>query len=187
MRAILASCLFTACLAVAASAADSASDNVKVQASSDLRVAVLDTSRPSPDRAAVHEAFAASLGATMSKQCGGPVNVKVTEVDAFRLSFDLKAGVYDAAFVIGDGVPQVLRKGNFEIIRAVSDVSSPARVFHMIVPTDDPGLQKMISSSFAEALTASKFQEAMARAVAIHVNADAIKKAAKESVADTTR
>lgn len=186
MRAILASVLFSACLAVTVTAAENASD-VKVQASSDLRVAVLDTTRPGPDRAAVHEAFAATLGATMSKQCGGPVNVKVTEVDAFRLSFDLKAGVYDAAFVIGDSVPQVLRKGNFEIIRAVSDVSGPSRAFHMVVPTEDPGLQKMISSSFSEALTSSKFTQAMNRALAIHVNADAIKKAAKESVADTTR
>lgn len=186
MRAILASCLFSACLAVAATAADNASD-VKVQASSDLRVAVLDMTLPGPDRDAVHDAFAATLGASMSKQCGGPVVVKVTEVDAFRLSFDLKAGVYDAAFIIGDNVPQVLRKGNFEILRAVSDVGTPGRVFHMVIPTDDAGLQKMITASFAEALAASKFQQAVARAVAIHVNADAIKRAAKESVADTTR
>lgn len=187
MRALLGICVFAASLTLNASAADSASDNVKVQASSDLRVAVLDTSRPGTDRASVHEAFAATLGATMSKQCGGPVNVKITEVDAFRLSFDLKAGVYDAAFVIGDSVPPILRKGNFEILRAVSEVGIPARVFHLIVPTDDPGLQKMISASFPEALASAKFQEAVSRAVAVRVNADAIKKAAKESVADTTR
>lgn len=186
MRAILGFCAFAACLAVSVAAADSASEDVKVQASSDLRVAVVDTTRPSPDRAGVHDAFASVFGASMSKRCGGPVTVKVTEVDAFRLAFELKAGMYDAAFVIGDNVPQVLRNGNFNIMRAVSEVGSPARVFHMIVPTEDPSLEKMISASFPETLSSPKFQEAVSRAVAIHVNADAIKRAAKEAVADTT-
>jgi len=187
MRALLGFCVLTTCLAAQLTAAESAVENVKVQASSDLRVAILDMSRPGPDRAAVHKAFAASLGQSMSKQCGGPVGVKVTEVDAMRLSFDLASGAYDAAFVIGETVPAALRKGNFEIIRSVSEVGSPARVFNMVVPTEDPSLQKMIVSSLGEALANPKFQEAVSRSVAIRVNADSLKKAAKESVADTTR
>lgn len=189
MRALLNLCILTTFVAVNATAADpgAQSQDVKVQASSDLRIAVLDTSRPGPDRVGVHKAFAASLGQSMSKQCGGPVGVQITEVDAMRLSFDLAAGVYDAAFVIGDTVPTILRKGNFEVVRAISEVGSPARIFHMVVPTEDAGLQKMIVSSIPETLNNPKFQEAVSRAVAIHVNADAIKKAAKESVADTTR
>lgn len=187
MRAFLGFCVLTTCLAVKLSAADSAPENVKVQASSDLRVAVLDLSRPGPDRAAVHKAFAASLGQSMSKQCGGPVGVKVTEVDSMRLVVDLTSGAYDAAFIIGDTLPVALRKGNFEVIRAVSEVGSPARVFHMVVPTEDPGLQKMIVAAVPEVLSSPKFQEAVSRSVAIRVNADAIKKATKESVADTTR
>lgn len=186
MRALLSFCILT-CLAANLPAADGSAENVKVQASSDLRIAVLDMSRPGPDRVGVHKAFAASLGQSMSKQCGGPVGVKVTEVDAMRLGFDLAAGVYDAAFVIGENVPSALRKGNFEIIRAVSDVGSPGRVFNMVVPTEDAGLQKMIVASIPEALSNPKFQEAVSRSVAIHVNADVIRRAAKESVADTTR
>lgn len=186
MRAIIGSCLLAACVAATAMAADDASD-LKVSASSDLRVAVLDSSRPGVDRTSVHEAFAASFGASMTKQCSGTVNVKCTEVDAFRLMFDMKSGVYDAAFVIGDTVPAALRKGDFEIIRATSEVGAPAKVFYMVIPASDPGLRKMITAAFPEALSTSKFQEAVSRAVAIHINADALKKAAKESVADTVR
>jgi hypothetical protein len=187
MKSVLGVAFLSACLAFSVSAADSASANVKVQASSDLRVAVLDLSPTPGDHSVMHEAFATSLGATMSRQCGGTVNVKVTEVDAIRLGFDLKAGIYDAAFVIGNNVPAVLRKSDFEIIRGIADVGVPGRVFHMIIPSDDPQLQKMISLSFPEALASSKFQEAVTRAVAIKINPDAIRKATKENVADTAR
>jgi hypothetical protein len=186
MKAFLRFVTVAASLTLSAYAADDASE-LKVQASSDLRVAILDTTRSGNDRTSVHEAFAASLSAAMSKECGGTVNVKVTEVDAFRLSFDLKAGMYDAAFVVGSNVPAVLKKGDYEILRAVSDVGAPGRVFHMIVPTEDAGLQKMIVASFPQALSAPKFQEAVTRAFAVKINADAIKKAVDQSVADTTR
>jgi len=186
MKAFLGLITLTAGLALNVMAADNASE-LKVQASSDLRVAVLDVSRPGTDQTPVHEAFANSLSISMSKQCGGAVNVKVTQVDAFRLAFELKAGMYDAAFVVGNNVPAQLKKGDFEILRAMSDVGAPARVFHMVVPTSDPSLQKMISASFPEALAAPKFQEAYAHSVAVKINADAIRAAVKESIADTTR
>ena len=167
-------------------AADNSSE-VKVQSSSDLRIAILDTSRVGTDREQVHEAFAASLSAAMTKQCGGPVGVKVTEVDAFRLSFDLKAGMYDAAFVVGNTLPAVLKKGEFEVLRAVSDVGIPGRTFYMVIPVQDAGLKRLISASFTEALATTKFQEAVTRSVAIKINSDAMKKAIDQSVADTTR
>jgi hypothetical protein len=186
MKAFLGFVTLTAGLALNVLAADNASE-LKVQASSDLRVAVLDTSRPGTDQSSVHEAFANSLSISMSKQCGGAVNVKVTQVDSFRLAFELKAGMYDAAFVVGNNIPATLKKGDFEILRAVSEVGVPARVFHMVVPTTDPGLQKMITASFPEALSSAKFQEAYAHSVAVKINADAIRAAVKESIADTTR
>jgi hypothetical protein len=196
MKAFLSTCVVAACLAVSVHA-DEASDKVSekavspkssevdVQASSDLRVAVVDGTQPSAERSALHDAFAASLSASMSKHCGGKVNVDITEVDAFRIAFDLKAGMYDAVFVIGNNVPPALRKGDFEVLRAVSDFGAPGKVFHMVIPSEDPSLQHMVAASFPDALASPKFQEAVTHAVAIKLTPDVMKKAA--SVADSTR
>lgn len=184
-RAFLGCSLLAACLTLGLKAADSASD-VKVQASSDLRLAILDFAPTSPERDALHQAFADSLGTALGKKLGGTVVVKVTETDAFRLQFDLKTGAYDAALIVGSNVPNSLKKVDCEILRAVSDSSGPAKVFHMIVPPDDPGLQRMISDAFPDALAMPKFQEALTRSVAIKISPDAVKRAVKEAVADTT-
>lgn len=188
MKALLFGFL-TACLTFsvkADNASDKSSSDANVQASSDFRVAVLDTSKTSLERTAMHEAFAASLAKAMTKQCGGTVNVKVTEVDAFTLAFDMKSGSYDAAFIVGNNVPPELRRGDFEILRATSDASSGRR-FYMVVPTTDASMEKMVVASFPDALASDKFQESVVHAVAIHVNTNAVQEAAKESVADSTR
>jgi hypothetical protein len=194
MKAILGFCIFTACLAVGVRAdnasAKTTSDksaDVSVQASSDFRVAILDASRPTLERAALHEAFASALSTSMSKQCGGTVNVKCTEVDAFTLGFDMKTGAYDAALVIGASVPAVLKTDDFEIIRAMSQAGSPSKILYMVIPMGDQGLEKMVASSFPEVLSSSKFQNAVVHADTIKVNVDAIKKASQENVADSTR
>jgi hypothetical protein len=189
MKALLYGFL-TACLALsvrADNASDKSSADASVQASSDFRVAILDNSHPSLERTAMHEAFAASLAKAMTKQCGGTVNVKVSEVDAFTLAFDMKSGSYDAAFIVGNNVPPELRRGDFEILRATSDVGGPARRFYMVVPTNDASMERAVSASFPDALASDKFQESVVHAVAIHVNPAAVQEAAKESVADSTR
>lgn len=192
MKALLSSCVLAACLTVgvrADSAPDSASkpsSEVSVEASADLRVAVLDMA-PGTDKEALHEAFAKSFAATMGKQCGGKVNVKLTEADPFRIGFELKNGMYDAVLVVGSNLPSALRLGDFEVLRAVSEVGVPAKVFQMVIPGEDPGLQRMIAASFPDALANTKFKSAVSEAVAIKINADFIKKAAKESVADSMR
>ena len=186
MKAAIGFVTFAAGLVLNTFAADNASE-VNVQSTSDVMVAVVDTTRVAGGNGTtVHEAFAESLGATLSKQAGGQVNVKITEVDAFRLAFDLKSGMYDAIFIVGNNLPPAIKKGDFEILRAVSEAGTPGRVFHLVVPAADPTLKKMISSSFPVALSAPKFQEAMARSVAIKINADALKKAAGQSIVDTT-
>ncbi len=185
MKALLFGFL-TACLTLSVRA-DNASDksaDASVQASSDFRVAVLDTSHPSLERTAMHEAFAASLAKAMTKQCGGNVNVKISEVDAFTLAFDMKSGSFDAAFIVGNNVPPELRRGDFEVLRATSDGSHR---FFLVVPTSDVSMERAVSESFPVALAADKFQESVVHAVAIHVNASAVQEAAKESVADSTR
>lgn len=185
MKALLGLITLTAALSLNAQVSDSSSE-LTVQSSSDLRVAVVDSTRTGNDRGLLHEAFAASLGTSMSKKAGGKVTVKVTEVDAFRLAFDLKAGMYDAVFIVGNNLPPSVKKGDYEVLRAVSDVGAPARVFHMVVPSEDPSLRKMVSASFPEALNTPRFQEAVARSVAIKINADALRKAIDSSVVDTT-
>ncbi len=195
MKAFLGTCLLAVCLAVSVKADDTSdkptapkSSEVDVQASSDLRVAVVDMAPATPERDALHEAFAKSFSASMSKQCGGKVNVKITETDAVSVAFEMKSGSYDVVFVVGNNVPPALRKGDYEVLRASAEMGGPtSRVFHMVVPSDDPSLPRMVAQAFPEALNNQKFQEAATRAVAIKVNADAVKKAAKESVVDSIR
>ncbi len=194
MKAFIGTCLLAACLAVSVRADDASdkpasakSSEVDVQASSDLRVAVVDTAPSTPERTALHEAFAKSFSASMSKQCGGVVNVKLTETDAVSVAFEMKSGSYDVVFVVGNMVPPALRRGDYEVLRASSEMGIPSRVFNMVVPSDDPSLPRMVAVAFPEALNNQKFQEAVTHAVAIKVNADAVKKAAKESVVDSIR
>ncbi|HEU5081679.1 MAG TPA: hypothetical protein VFT72_20875 [Opitutaceae bacterium] len=191
MKALLSYCVLAACLTIgvkadSASSTEKKSSGVSVEASADLRIAVLDTSRSGLDKDAIHEAFATSFAATMSKQCGGTVNVKLTDVDAFRIAFELKNGMYDAVLVVGN-VPAPLRRDEYEILRAVSEASAPAKVFHLVIPGEDPSLRRMLAASFPDALSNVKFQDAIAHAVAIKVNPDIIRQAAKEAVADSTR
>src|SRR4051812_27967536 len=59
----------------------SASDKVQIQASPDFRVAIVATEKPDAHRRAVQDAMAASLAASLSRQCNGNVNVKMIVTD----------------------------------------------------------------------------------------------------------
>src|SRR5688500_13270053 len=78
-------------------ASASASELVTVNSSRNLRVVVLDGSKADATRASVHEAFAASLAASIQRQ-GTPLAVKLSDgTDASTVAGELKARTYDAA------------------------------------------------------------------------------------------
>jgi hypothetical protein len=150
-------------------ASASASDSVRVKSSRNLRVVVLDASKPDATRTMVHEAFSASLAASIQKQ-GAPLAVKLTEgTDAGTVAAELKAGNYDAALVFETTVPAALNAPGFAATRGVSQIGVPVRVFHLVVRNDDAGLVKMLNAAFGETIKATRFQEALSRSAAIRV------------------
>ncbi|MEO5961261.1 MAG: hypothetical protein ABIR80_19300, partial [Opitutaceae bacterium] len=96
---------------------------VRVAASRELRVAVIDGSKRSEARDAMHQSFATALGASLTQQCGGPVGVRATSVGADHAAFNLNAGVYDAVFVVGVTLPNALRKLDVVTVSATPESS----------------------------------------------------------------
>lgn len=146
-----------------------ASDSVRVKSSRHLRVAVIDASKPNAARAAVHEAFASSLGSSLQR-LGAPLAVKLTEqTDATKVAADLTAGVYDAALVFENTVPTALGVAEFSAMRGVSLVGVPVRIFHLVVRNEDARMTAMLNSAFSDTLKTDVFQEALSRSTAIRV------------------
>jgi hypothetical protein len=162
MKTLLRTAL--AVFALSSVAVASASDSVSVKASRDLsiRVAVVDNSKRVESRGAVHDALATSFSATMSRECQTPVRVKLKLADATRASDDLRAGVYDAAVVIGMSLPQPLLKSDLLLLKA-SDAKSKDlnRTFYLVARTDDPAMNKVLEAAFEQALNSGGFQEAL--------------------------
>lgn len=154
------------CLGVATA---SASDSVSVKSSRHLRVAIIDASKQGVAKTSVHEAFAASLAASMQRQ-GAPLAVKLTEqTDAGKVATDLVSGAYDAALVFENALPNALTVRGFSTARGVSQIGVPVRVFHLVVRNDDANLVAMLNSAFSETVKAARFQEALSRSAAIRV------------------
>ena len=151
-------------------AAAGAADSVRVQSSRNLRVVVIDASKPGATRASVHESFAASLAASLQRQGGATLPVKLTEeADLSKAAADLTAGAYDAALVFENGLPSAFSSPDFAVSRGVANVGVPVRVFHLVVRKNDASLVAMLTAAFGETVKAPRFQEALSRSVAIRV------------------
>lgn len=147
-----------------------ASDSVRVQSSTHLRVLVVDSTKAGTTRSLVHETFATSLSASLQRQCGGPVGVRIVDqASSDRVAADLSAGVYDAALVFEETLPAALRSSEFSSTEAVSQMGVPVRVFHLVVRKDDPSLATMLTSAFKDTLKVASFQEALGRSTAMRV------------------
>ncbi len=147
-----------------------ASDSVRVHSSPHLRVLVVDGTKAGATRSKVHESFATSLSASLQRQCGGPVGVRVVDQSSDeRAAADLSAGVYDAVLVFEENLPADLRTADFSSTQAVSQVGVPVRVFHLVVRNDDPSLSTMLTSAFADTVKAASFQDALGRSTAMRV------------------
>src|SRR5947209_6711640 len=107
-----------------------AAESVAVHSSTHLRVLVVDATKPGATRSAVHESFVTSLSASLQRQCGGPVGVRIVDLaTSERAAADLSAGVYDAALVFEENLPADLKTSDFTSTQAVSQMGVPARVF----------------------------------------------------------
>jgi hypothetical protein len=135
---------------------------VRVASSKELRVAVVDATKASAAREAVHQAFASSLGGALSRQCGGPVGVRAKCVGADHAAFNLNAGVYDAVLVIGRSVPDALRKVDALTLSAAPDGGKRERSLYLLIGNGDASLQGLLATAFTGALSDAKFLETFA-------------------------
>lgn len=145
-----------------ASSAFATEKQVRVAASRELRVAVVDLNRASAARDAIHQAFAASLGASLSRQCGGPVGVRAEKVGADHAASNLHGGVYDAALVIGRDVPAALRRVDAITVSGSADGARRDRMLYLLIADGDASLQGLLARAFTRAMTDENFLECFA-------------------------
>jgi hypothetical protein len=150
----------TLCLSLGA-ANDS---QMRVAASRELRVAVVDARKRTEARDAMHQSFAATLGASLTQQCGGPVGVRATCVGTDNAAFNLNAGVYDAVFVVGTAVPTSLRKLDAILLSATPESGKRERMLSLVIANGDATLQRMLTTAFSEVIVDEKFLESFASA-----------------------
>jgi hypothetical protein len=139
-----------------------ASDQVSVQASSDLRVTVIDSSSASDARTLVHAALGTSLSAGMTHECKAPVQVKIKVSDASRAAKDLKKGACDAVVVIGNSIPPALMKEGATVLKASDGRSGDLnRTFYLLADSNDPAMNKLVGQAFDHAIKSATFQDAL--------------------------
>lgn len=137
---------------------------IRVAASRELRVAIVDFAKASPTRDAVHQAFSTSLGESLTRQCGAPVGVRAKCVGVDHAAFNLNAGVYDAVLVIGRAVPDALRRIEAITLSAAPDAAKRDRMLYLMIAPGDTALQGLLATAFTGALNDGKFRESFAAA-----------------------
>ncbi len=142
-----------------ASALSAAETEVRVSASRELRLAVVDAGKATPARDALHQAFSAGLSAAVSQRCGAQVGVRAKCVGVDHAAFNLGAGVYDAVLVVGATVPGALRKLEAITMSAAPESGKSGRTVFLIVGNGDESLQALLTGAFAGALNNPNFLE----------------------------
>lgn len=153
---------FVAVLALCTASVAAVEPQVRVAASRELRVAVIDATKASATRDAMHVAFATSLGESLTKQCGGPVGVKTKCVGVDHAAFNLGTGVYDAVLVVGKGVPDRLRRVDAITLSALPENGKRDRMLYLLIAGGDDTLQGLLAAAFTGALRDGKFLETFA-------------------------
>jgi hypothetical protein len=159
MNAIIRCCfpLFILCpgLALAEQAA------VRVVASSDLRLVIVDSAKATPARDAMHRAFAASLSQAMGEAVGGKVTVQMKCQGADQAAFGLSNGGCHVVLSIGKRLPRPLMLSETSRLNATLGADKNKMEAVLIFSKADPGLQKLLTNSFASAITDSRFLDAL--------------------------
>jgi len=117
----------------------------------------------------LQQAFSTSLSACLARQDMPEMPVRLLPTDARRAANSLTNGECDAVLVIGAALPSAFRNDKFTMVRAVSQIGTPVRVFHFVLRNSDPSMQAILSEAFEKATASPSFQNAIGRASAVHV------------------
>jgi hypothetical protein len=159
MNAIIRGSFIFSCLCVSLAVATPAA--VTVASSRELRLAVVDSSKATPARDASHAAFALCLGQAVSRQGGGEIGVKVKCVSADHAAFNLGTGVYDVVLVLSGSLPRALMISDVSRLSATLGSGRSEKKVYMIFSNGDETLSRLLTTSFAQALTDNKFLDAV--------------------------
>lgn len=159
-----------ACALIAASGADK--NQIKVEASRALRMAVVDSDRKGAGREAVHTTFGEALAFELSQRCKSPVPVKIQVADADHAAWGLANGSFDIGLVVGKNVPRGMVSADFTILKAAQPSGKGKFALFLVMRRDDPGLSEMLSASFPESLKGQFFLRAVAKANGLEVPED---------------
>ena len=141
-----------------------AESQVRVAASRDLRLAVIDPNKLTAAREIMHQAFATALGASLTTQCRGPVGVRAKRVGPDHAAFNLSAGVYDAVLVISRDVPGVFRRVDAITLSATPDNEKRERSIYLLIGNGDASLQGLLATGFTQAVNDGEFLRHLAAA-----------------------
>ena len=133
---------------------------VKVAASKELRLAVVDSSKGNAARDASHAAFAASLSQTVSRE-SGEIGVRVKCVPADQAAFNLNNGVYDAVLVLTGSLPRALMISDLSRLSATLGAGKSERKVYLVFNNNDATLAGLLATSFPLALTDITFLDAV--------------------------
>ena len=159
MNAVLRVGLFWAVAGACLARADE--NVVRVDAPRELRLAVVDSARPSAARDEVYAAFAQTLSDALSAKCGDHVGVRAKRVNADHAAFNLGTGVYDAVLVLGHGLPRPLMISEVNRLSATLGAGKNESKLFLIFGRGDAGLANLLTATFSVALTADKFLNAL--------------------------
>lgn len=159
MKTILYCLLFTA-LGGSVLASDQPKP-IRVVGSSKLQLAIVDTARATPARAAIHAAFAAGLGKAMSAACGGPVEVQAKIMNADQAAFGLEAGSCQVVLTMGKTLPRALVRSELERLNATLGAEKNEKKAYLLFTNADEGLKKLLTASFASAISDQRFLDAL--------------------------
>lgn len=134
---------------------------LRVEGRQDLRLAIVDSNRNNPSRAALHEAFALGLAEAINAGGGAPISVKTKVANPDHAAFNLGTGIYDAVLVIGTSLPRPLILSETTRLTATLSAGKKERKAYLIFGQGDEGLTKVLTGAFASAITYPKFLDTL--------------------------
>lgn len=149
-------------IVLSASFAYGTNSKVRVEASPELRIGIVDANRDAATRDASHEAFAAGFAAAINKDSSAPaVIVKTKSIGADNAAFNLRAGVYDAVLVLGPSLPRPLMLSETSRLTATLSAGKQEKKVFLIFNNVDEGLTKVLTAAFGPAMANEDFRRAL--------------------------
>jgi hypothetical protein len=154
--------LALACAFTAASGVEK--NQLRVESSRALRLAIIDADRRATAHDSLHTAFAEALAFELGQRCKEPVPVKPQAPDADRAAWGLANGSYDVGLFVGNSLPRALVSSDFEVLKATQLSGKGKFALYFIIRKEDAGLAEMLTAAFPEALKGQFFLRAVAKA-----------------------